>query len=120
MRLKSESLKDKINKLFTILTANLTENFRKSINAMVFEIIVKKPESIYVKINNNLTDEQWMNHLQITLELINMTKDTLFLDNETALKLLELPLTPTLWSLALKIIPRNDEILISIIKNFKK
>jgi len=47
-----------------------------------------------------------------------MTKDSLYLDLEIALKLLELPLTPRLWSLALTIIPRKDEVLIAIIKNF--
>jgi len=59
-----------------------------------------------------------MNHLQTTLELVTMTKDSLYLDLEIALKLLELPLTPRLWSLALTIIPRKDEVLIAIIKNF--
>jgi hypothetical protein len=87
---------------------------------MLQQIIVKQPGSIYVQINSDLSDELWMNHLQTTLELITMTKDKLFLDNEIALKLLELPLTPTLWSLALHIIPRNDRILISIIKNFRR
>jgi hypothetical protein len=47
-----------------------------------------------------------------------MTRDSLFLDLDIALKLLELPLTPRLWSLALNIIPRQDEVLIAIIKNF--
>jgi hypothetical protein len=59
-----------------------------------------------------------MNHLQTTLELVTMTKDSLYLDLDIALKLLELPLTPRLWSLALTIIPRKDEVLIAIIKNF--
>lgn len=61
-----------------------------------------------------------MNHLQITLELISLTKDTIVLDESAALKLLELPLTPSLWSRALNIIPRNDNILLSIIKNFPR
>jgi hypothetical protein len=59
-----------------------------------------------------------MNHLQTTLELVSVTKDSLFLDLDIALKLLELPLTPRLWSLALLIIPRNDQVLNAIIKNF--
>lgn len=59
-----------------------------------------------------------MNHLQITLELISLTKDSVILDEVAALKLLELPLTPSLWSKALNIIPRTDKILLSIIKNF--
>jgi len=59
-----------------------------------------------------------MNHLQTTLELVSVTKDSLFLDLDIALKLLELPLTPRLWSLALHIIPRNDQVLNAIIKNF--
>jgi hypothetical protein len=49
-----------------------------------------------------------------------MTNNNIFLECDIALKLLELPLTPTLWALTLHIIPRNDQILISIIKNFKK
>jgi|JI61114C2RNA_FD_contig_21_11380407_length_251_multi_4_in_0_out_0_1 hypothetical protein len=61
-----------------------------------------------------------MNHLQTTLELVTLTKDSLYLDLDIALKLLELPLTPRLWSLALNIIPRIDEVLITIIKNFPK
>lgn len=87
---------------------------------MLQQIIVREQSSIYVQINPVITDELWMNHLQTTLELITMTKDQLFLDNPIALRLLELPLTPTLWSLALHIIPRNDQILISIIRNFKR
>ena len=59
-----------------------------------------------------------MNHLQTTLELVTMTKDSLYLDLDIALKLLELPLTTRLWSLALTIIPRKDEVLTAIIKNF--
>ena len=60
----------------------------------------------------------WMSHLQTTLDLVGMTKDSFFLDDPTALRLLELPLPPILWSLALNVIPRNDKILVSIIKNF--
>lgn len=71
-----------------------------------------------MEINPGLTEELWMNHLQTTLELVTMTKDSIYLDLDIALKLLELPLTPRLWSLALNIIPRKDEVLIAIIKNF--
>lgn len=87
---------------------------------MVQQIIARQEGSIYVEINQQLTQEQWMNHLQITLELISLTKDTIVLDESAALKLLELPLTPSLWSRALNIIPRNDNILLSIIKNFPR
>ena len=79
---------------------------------------MRKQGSLYVNINPALTDEVWMNHLQTTLELVSVTKDSLFLDLDIALKLLELPLTPRLWSLALHIIPRNDQVLNAIIKNF--
>lgn len=61
-----------------------------------------------------------MNHLQTTLELISLTKDSVVLDETAALKLLELPLTPSLWSRALGIIPRNDNILLAIIRNFPR
>ena len=71
-----------------------------------------------MEINPGLTEELWMNHLQTTLELVTMTKDSIYLDLDIALKLLELPLTPRLWSLALNIIPRKDEVLIAIIENF--
>lgn len=87
---------------------------------MMLQIIAKEKDSIYVTINQQLTEEQWMNHLQITLELISLTKDSVVLDEDAALKLLELPLTPSLWSRALSIIPRNDKILLSIIKNFPR
>ncbi len=87
---------------------------------MVKQIIARQPDSIYVQINQELTQEQWMNHLQTTLELISLTKDSVVLDEPTALKLLELPLTPTLWSRALSIIPRSDPILLAIIRNFPK
>lgn len=118
LKLKCETLKDKINKLFTVVTSNLTENFKRSINDMLQQIIVRKENSLYVAINPELTEELWMNHLQTTLELVTMTRDSLFLDLDIALKLLELPLTPRLWSLALNIIPRKDEVLIAIIQNF--
>lgn len=87
---------------------------------MVLQIIARQPDSIYVQINQELTQEQWMNHLQTTLELISLTKDSVVLDEPAALKLLELPLTPTLWSRALSIIPRSDPILLAIIRNFPK
>jgi hypothetical protein len=87
---------------------------------MVQQIIARQPDSIYVQINQELTQEQWMNHLQTTLELISLTKDSVVLDEPAALKLLELPLTPTLWSRALGIIPRSDPILLAIIRNFPK
>lgn len=85
---------------------------------MLQQIIVRQEDSLYVAINPGLTEELWMNHLQTTLELVTMTKDSLYLDLDIALKLLELPLTTRLWSLALNIIPRKDEMLIAIIKNF--
>ena len=100
------------------MTGNLTENFKRSINDMLQQIIMRKEGSLYVAINPELTEEMWMNHLQTTLELVTMTRDSLFLDLDIALKLLELPLTPRLWSLALNIIPRKDEMLVAIIKNF--
>lgn len=53
-----------------------------------------------------------MNHLQTILEYLSLTNNKIFLDEGTAVSLLSLPLTTTLWSLALKIIPRNDKILI--------
>lgn len=34
---------------------------------MVKQIITRQQGSIYVQINQELTQEQWMNHLQITL-----------------------------------------------------
>jgi hypothetical protein len=55
---------------------------------MVHQIIVRQPGSIYVEINHELTQEQWMNHLQTTLELISLTKDSVVLDEAAALKLL--------------------------------
>lgn len=118
LKLKSEILKEKINKLFTVITSNLTEKLKRSINNMVQQIIVREEGSLYVDINPGLTEELWMNHLQTTLELVTMTKDSIYLDLDIALKLLELPLTSRLWSLALNIIPRKDEVLIAIIKNF--
>lgn len=121
LKLKSEALKERINKLFTVLTANLTEQFRRSANQMVQQIIARESGSIYVQINQqDLTQEQWMSHLQTTLELISLTKDSVVLDEPAALKLLELPLTPTLWSRALSIIPRTHAILLAIIRNFPK
>lgn len=88
LKLKSEALKEKINRLFTVLTANLTEQFRRSTNQMVQQIIARQNGSIYVQINQELTQEQWMNHLQTTLELISLTKDSVVLDEAAALKLL--------------------------------
>jgi hypothetical protein len=41
LKLKSENLKDRINKLFTVLTSNLTEKFKRSINEMLQQIIVR-------------------------------------------------------------------------------
>lgn len=88
---------------------------------MVQQIIARQPGSIYVQINQqDLTQEQWMNHLQTTLELISLTKDSVVLDEPAALKLLELPLTPILWAKALSIIPRTDPILLAIIRNFPR
>lgn len=108
IKLKCEPLKVRINKLFTVITGNLTEKFKRSINEMLQQIIMRQEGSLYVAINPGLTEELWMNHLQTTLELVTMTKDSLYLDLDIALKLLELPLTPRLWSLALTIIPRKD------------
>ena len=72
-----------------------------------------------MKINPGISDDLRMSHLQTILEYLSLTKNNLFLDIDPAQSLLELPLTPTLWSLALKIIPREDKILVSILKNFK-
>jgi hypothetical protein len=101
-----------------VITSNLTEKLERSINEMLQQIIMRQEGSLYVAINAGLTEELWMNHLQTTLELVTMTRDSLFLDINIALKLLELPLTPRLWSLALNIIPRKDEVLTAIIQNF--
>lgn len=96
----------------------MNEKFQKSINKMLLEIIKKDELSLYHQINPSITDDARMNHLQTILEYLSLTKSTLFLDTQTAVCLLELPLTPTLWSLAFKIIPREDRILEEIIKNF--
>ncbi len=61
-----------------------------------------------------------MNHLQTTLELVTSNKDSLFLDLPIALTLLELPLTPRLWSLALTILPRVDDVLEAVLRNFPR
>lgn len=81
-------MKEKINKLFTVVTSNLTEKFKRSINDMLQQIIVRQEDSLYVAINPGLTEELWMNHLQTTLELVTMTRDSIFLDLDIALKLL--------------------------------
>jgi len=47
-------------------------------------------------------------------------KKQFFLDIDTAIELLNLPLTPVLWAHALLIIPKDDKVLNVIIKNFKK
>lgn len=67
-----------------------------------------------------MTDDSRMNHLQTILEYLSLTNNKIFLDEDTAISLLSLPLTTTLWSLALKIIPRKDKILIEIIKKFSQ
>lgn len=106
---------------------NTTEKFKKSINTMLLEIIKKQPESMYTKINGEVNDDLWMNHLQTILEYLdidkaegglyeelvegkegkNKAKSKQFtLDVDTAIELLELPLTPVLWSHALLIIPK--------------
>ena len=79
-----------------------------------------------------------MNHLQTILEYIDIDskvsneaqiaqsneqkqgKKEFSLDIDTSIELLNLPLTPVLWSHALLIIPKEDRVLNAIIKNFKK
>lgn len=105
---------------------------------MVLEIIKKQPDSIYSRINGEVNDDLWMNHLQTILEYIDIDskvsnepqiaqngdqkdkKKEFSLDIDTAIELLNLPLTPVLWSHALLIIPKEDRVLNAIIKNFKK
>lgn len=105
---------------------------------MLLEIIKKQPNSIYSRINGKVNDDLWMNHLQTILEYIDIDskvtnepqiaqngeqkekKKEFSLDIDTAIELLNLPLTPLLWSHALLIIPKEDRVLNSIIKNFKK
>lgn len=87
---------------------------------MLLEIIRNDENSLYEKINRAVSDDVRMNHLKTILEYLSLTNKKIFLDTDTAVSLLQLPLTTTLWSLALKIIPREDKILIEIIKKFSQ
>ena len=85
---------------------------------MLIEIIKKTPNSLYLRLNPEVSDDLWMNHLHTILGYLSMADASLFLDVDTALCLLDLPLTTGLWSLVLRIIPREGVILEKIIKNF--
>ena len=39
---------------------------------MVLEIIKKQPDSIYSRINGEVNDDLWMNHLQTIIEYIDI------------------------------------------------
>ncbi len=41
---------------------------------MLLEIIKKKPDSTYTKINGEVNDDIWMNHLQTILEYLDIEK----------------------------------------------
>jgi hypothetical protein len=56
LKLKCEPLKEKINKLFTVITSNLTDKLKRSINGMLHQIIMKQEGSLYVAINSELTE----------------------------------------------------------------
>lgn len=101
-----------------MLVENIDDKFQKGINNMLLEIIKKGEDNLYDRINPNITDDARMNHLKTILEYLSLTNKKIFLDIDTAVSLLQLPLTATLWSLALKIIPREDRILVEIIKKF--
>jgi hypothetical protein len=76
LKLKNEELKSKVHSIFTMLIENTTEKFSKGINLMLLEIIKKDKNSIYSKINGDVSDEIWMNHLQTILEYLNITNST--------------------------------------------
>lgn len=121
IKLKEEGLEAKINLLVKHLISNVNEAFSKSINRMIGEIINKKEKSLYMQINKQVSDQIWMRHLQTVLEfLIKSQKEQaskVFLDLETSECLLQLPLTPALWSLTLSILPRDERILEPLIKH---
>lgn len=120
MKKRNDILNDKLDQIFKVLVENITESFQKGINNMLLEIIRNDENSLYEKINRAVSDDVRMNHLKTILEYLSLTNKKIFLDTDTAVSLLQLPLTTTLWSLALKIIPREDKILIEIIKKFSQ
>jgi len=115
----NDGLNEKIHQIFKILIKAITPSFKKSINGMLLDISKKEQGSLYLQINPRVTNENRMGHLQTIFEYLSLTDDQLFLDPSTSKEILALPLTPTLWSLSLKIIPRENEILFEILKNFK-
>lgn len=52
LALKSELFTPKINALFGVLIHNATPAFLGSVNSMLDQIITKKPNSIYLEVNN--------------------------------------------------------------------
>ena len=120
MKKRNDILNDKLDQIFKVLVENITKSFQKGINNMLLEIIRNDENSLYEKINRAVSDDVRMNHLKTILEYLSLTNKKIFLDTDTAVSLLQLPLTTTLWSLALKIIPREDKILIEIIKKFSQ
>jgi hypothetical protein len=120
LKKRNDILNDKLDQIFKVLVENITESFQKGINNMLLEIIRNDENSLYEKINRAVSDDVRMNHLKTILEYLSLTNKKIFLDTDTAVSLLQLPLTTTLWSLALKIIPREDKILIEIIKKFSQ
>ena len=106
LRMKNDVLKEKIHEVFKILTKDMTSHFNKSLNGMILDIIKRQNNSLYLEINPDISDDARMNHLQTLLEYLSLTKNKIFLDTSTSKEILALPLTPTLWSLALNIIPR--------------
>ena len=118
--LPDEKLRQQINLLIKHLIANANKVFNESINKMIYEIVNKNPLSLYRKISGEVSNEIWMKHLQSVLEFLiksqEGSKDKFVLNYEIAESLLQLPLTTALWSLALSILPKDERILLTLIK----
>jgi hypothetical protein len=78
---------------------------------MLEQVIKKNGGNLYERINRGVADEKRIGHLQVILEDLSLTNIRVDIDEGTAIELLSLPLTTTVWSLILKIIPKNERIL---------
>lgn len=63
-----------MNSIFRRLINNSTENFKKNLDRMLLEIIKKDKDSMYSKINGEVNDDLWMNHLQTILEYFDINE----------------------------------------------
>lgn len=105
------------------LIRNVNSTFNESINRMISEIINRNADSLYMRISGEASNEIWMKHLQSMLEFLIKSKqesseESKFqLNFEIADSLLQLPLTPALWSFTISILPVNNQIIKTLINH---